>query len=136
MPSILFSHNLFSLPPRQVPWALAYSKWYHQYPRFPLQALEAASKLSEYTLTDRGTWLSSPPSVTDQLQVFKTGSDDAADPLLSPAHVLLGTNADAENAMIWQNFMKWVVRKDGGQKVVREFEKFGQILYSQAPESL
>ncbi|KIJ06837.1 hypothetical protein PAXINDRAFT_103212 [Paxillus involutus ATCC 200175] len=43
----------------QVPWALAYSKWYHQYPRFPLQALKAASVLNEYTLTDRGIWLSS-----------------------------------------------------------------------------
>jgi hypothetical protein len=56
--------------------------------------------------------------------------------LLSPAHVLLGSKADTENATIWQNFMDWVVRKDGGQKVVREFEKFGQILYSQAPERL
>ncbi|KAL0956905.1 hypothetical protein HGRIS_003010 [Hohenbuehelia grisea] len=58
----------------QVPWALAYSNWYHQYPRFPLQALSAASTLDEYTLTDRGTWLSSPQSVTSALTIFARGA--------------------------------------------------------------
>ena len=118
----------------QVPWAYDYSKWYHQYPRFPLQALEAAAKLSEYTLTDRGTWLSSPESVTSQLHIFKAGSDDADDPLLNPAHVLLGTKADSANQAVWKEFMSWVVSKDGGQKVIAGFEKGGQVLYSQAPD--
>lgn len=119
-----------------MPWALAYSKWYHQYPRFPLQALEAASQLSEYTLTDRGTWLSSPASVTAGLRIFKAGSDDAIDLLLNPAHVLLGVKADLGQIDIWGAlFMEWVVSADGGQKIIEEFKKSGQVLYSPAPRS-
>ncbi|KXN81952.1 Cytochrome P450 4c21 [Leucoagaricus sp. SymC.cos] len=38
----------------QVPWAYACSKRYHQYLRFPIQALGAAAILGEYTLSDRG----------------------------------------------------------------------------------
>ncbi|GLB40857.1 putative PBP superfamily domain containing protein [Lyophyllum shimeji] len=117
----------------QVPWALVYSKWYHQYPRFPLQAIQAASLLSEYTLTDRGTWLSSPAEVTGKLTIFKAGGDNATDPLLNPAHVLLGSKANPANTDIWNGFMEWVVQKDGGQKVIREFKKSDQVLYSEAP---
>ncbi|KAG6843824.1 hypothetical protein H0H87_012883 [Tephrocybe sp. NHM501043] len=116
-----------------VPWAFGYSIWYHQYPRFPLQAIEAASLLSEYTLTDRGTWLSSPATVTDNLNIYKAGSDNATDPLLNPARVLLGSKADSANKEIWTAFMEWVVSADGGQKVIREFKKNGQVLYSEAP---
>jgi len=117
----------------QVPWALVYSKWYHQYPRFPLQALEAASLLSEYTLTDRGTWLSSPQSVTSKLKIFKTGTDDANDPLLNPAHVLLGSKANVNDKDIANAFMKWVVSEPGGQYVVSQFKKHEEVLYSKAP---
>ncbi|KAG6853764.1 hypothetical protein C0991_001594 [Blastosporella zonata] len=117
----------------QVPWAFAYSIWYHQYPRFPLQAIQAASLLSEYTLTDRGTWLSSPSTVTDALQIFKAGSDNATDLLLNPAHVLLSSKADPANEDIWTTFMEWVVSADGGQKVIREYQNNGQVLYSEAP---
>lgn len=119
----------------QVPWALAYSKWYHQYPRFPLQALAAAASLAEYTLTDRGTWLSSPSNVTSALQLFKAGTDDATDPLLNPAHVLLGAKADPAQQQIWKEFMTWVVSSDGGQKVIKEFKKGSEVLYSEAPSS-
>ncbi|TFK65918.1 hypothetical protein BDN72DRAFT_880626 [Pluteus cervinus] len=117
----------------EVPWGLAYSKWYHQYPRFPIEALGGASLLSEYTLTDRGTWLSSPPEVTSQLAIFKAGSDVASDPLLNPAHVLLGAKADPEHLDIAQGFMAWAVSADGGQKVIGEFKKNGEVLYSKAP---
>jgi len=117
----------------QVPWAYAYSTWYHQYPRFPLQALEAAALLSEYTITDRGTYLSSPASVTNGVTIYKAGSDDASDPLLNPAHVLLGAKADPTSTDISQAFMKWVVSADGGQKVIANFKKNGEVLYSQAP---
>ncbi|KAG6853765.1 hypothetical protein C0991_001595 [Blastosporella zonata] len=116
----------------QVPWAFAYSKWYHQYPCFPLPALEAASLLSEYTVTDRGTWLSSPSSVTGKLTIFKAGSDEASDPLLNPAHVLRGSRA--ANVEMAQSFMKWVVAKEGGQKIVVGFKKEGEVLYSGAPD--
>ncbi|KAF9218792.1 hypothetical protein BS17DRAFT_798453 [Gyrodon lividus] len=120
----------------QVPWALPYSKWYHQYPRFPLQALRAAAVLNEYTLTDRGTWLSSPTEVTSILKIFAEGADvDPADPLLNPAHVLLGSKANPEDQEVWELFMTWVVDHDGGQKVIREFTtKEGEPLYSEAPE--
>jgi len=117
----------------QVPWGLDYSKWYHQYPRFPLQALEAASVLSEYTITDRGTWLSSPTNVTDALTIYKAGTDDATDLLLNPAHVLLGAKADEVYKGVWSEFMLWVVSPLGGQKIISEFEKNGEVLYSPAP---
>src|SRR5687768_1766995 len=42
----------------QVPWAIPYSTWYHVFLDFPIQALEAAATLGQYTLTDWGTWLS------------------------------------------------------------------------------
>ncbi|KDQ59678.1 hypothetical protein JAAARDRAFT_153673 [Jaapia argillacea MUCL 33604] len=121
----------------QVPWALAYSKWYHQYPQFPLQALKAASVLDEYTLTDRGTLLSSPPSVTSALVIYKAGGDEQPDDiLLNPAHVLLGAKKlEAKYTSICDQFMDWVVMKDGGQKVIREFVKNGEVLYSEAPSS-
>ena len=116
-----------------MPWALDYSKWYHQYPRLPLQSLAGASLLSEYTITDRGTWLSSPTNVTSALIIYKAGTDKAIDPLLSPAYVLLGAKADPANKDIWQEFMTWVVSPTGGQQVISQFTKNGEVLYSKAP---
>ncbi|TCD69502.1 hypothetical protein EIP91_007432 [Steccherinum ochraceum] len=113
----------------QVPWALAYSSWYHQYPRFPLQALYAASVLSEYTLTDRGTWLSSADNVIGELTVFKIGSDENPE-LYNPCNALL--SVEPLDADLSKTFMDWLVDVDGGQKVVREFEKNGEVLYTPA----
>ncbi|EPQ53954.1 hypothetical protein GLOTRDRAFT_106548 [Gloeophyllum trabeum ATCC 11539] len=118
-----------------VPWALAYSKWYHQYPQFPLQALKATSVLNEYTITDRGTWLSSDDAIVASLHIYKQGGDSTVDPLLNPAHVLLGSKVEDKYKEICKGFMDWVVMKDGGQKVIREFKKKGQVLYSEAPTS-
>ncbi|KZT27208.1 hypothetical protein NEOLEDRAFT_1161767 [Neolentinus lepideus HHB14362 ss-1] len=115
----------------QTPWALAYSKWYHQYPRFPIQALKAAAVLEEYTLTDRGTYLSSEDSTIKSVYVYKAGSDDPSDRLLLPGHVLLGSKV--KYLEICTSFMDWVIDKDGGQKVVREFKHKGQVVYSTAP---
>ncbi|KAH8103949.1 hypothetical protein BXZ70DRAFT_1005500 [Cristinia sonorae] len=112
----------------QVPWALSYSAWYHQYPQFPLQALEAASVLSEYTLTDRGTWLSSPTNVTSQLTIFKAGSDENPE-LYNPCNALLSEEPEDEIA---RTFMDWLVALDGGQKVVSNFVKHGEVLYTPA----
>ena len=94
--------------------------------------------LSEYTLTDKGIWLSSPKEVTSTLTVFAEGGDsDPNDPLLNPAHVLLGANANTANRAIWQKFIEWVQSPDGGQKVVKDFKKppgpDGVELYSPAP---
>ena len=112
---------------------MVYSKWYHQYPRFPIQALNAAAVLNEYTLTDRGTWLSSETSVTDSLHIYKASTDEASDPLLNPAHVLLGAKIDPKCKEICSDFMDWVKSADGGQKVIREFKHREEVLYSEAP---
>ncbi|KAF8900695.1 hypothetical protein CPB84DRAFT_1847157 [Gymnopilus junonius] len=117
----------------QVPWALDYSKWYHQYPRFPREALQAASLLSEYTLIDKGAWLDAPKSITSTLKIFKMGSDDADDPLLNPAHLLCGKEPLPGNESISKEFVTWVLSRDGGQKVIEKFSKNGKILYSKAP---
>ncbi|WEW57262.1 hypothetical protein PRK78_002727 [Emydomyces testavorans] len=115
----------------QVPWATAYSTWYHQYIAFPIQALTAAIRLNEYTITDFGTYLSIPRALRDQMVIYKKSTDDADDLLLNPAHLLVGTRA--KNKDVAKAFAKWLVSKDGGQKVIKEFEKDGQQLYSPAP---
>ena len=110
----------------QVPWALNYSKWYHQYPRFPAEALQAAALLSEYTLTDGGTLACLPKSMFSHLKTFKTGSDDANDPLLNPVHILRGkgTSESIANQMVHKKFMSWVVSPNGGQSVIENFSHF------------
>jgi ABC-type tungstate transport system permease subunit len=116
----------------QVPWALTYSEWYHQYPQFPLQALKGASVLDEYTLTDRGTWLSSPSQVTDALNIYKRGDEnDPQHLLLNPAHCLQGTRAPQKD--LASSFMNWVISDNGGQEVVATFKKNGQVLYTPVP---
>lgn len=114
----------------QVPWATAYSTWYHQYIAFPIQALTAAILLNEYTITDRGTILSLPPHLAQQTVIYKAATDSLDDPLLNPAHVLVSTKAaDAE---VTQKFADWVVSKEG-QKVITDFKKNGEQLYTGAP---
>jgi len=124
----------------QIPWAYAYSKWYHQYPRFPIAALTAASKLGEYTLTDRGTYLtlkSQSPDIAAELVLYKRGEDiDPTDQLLNPASVLLGSKVCEANLALAQGFMTWMVDSNGGQAVVRGFAANGttDILYTEAPD--
>ncbi|KAJ8080977.1 hypothetical protein PM082_017812 [Marasmius tenuissimus] len=122
----------------QVPWAQTASTWYHKYPHYPLEALEEASTKSEYTITDKGTWLSSPTSVTDKLAIYKGGnestttsggSNDDAALLLNPCTAVL--SAHPSNQGVAESFMSWLVSKDGGQKVVGEFKnKDGKVLYT------
>ena len=121
-----------------MPWAYDYSKWYHQYPRFPQEALKAASLLSEYTLTDLGTWITVPDAATvnSTMNIFKKGSDDANDPLLNPAHALYGAKASTgDHADIGKAFMDWLVAPEGGQNIIKTFTVNGQVLYSEAPDS-
>ncbi|KAL4964300.1 uncharacterized protein BDV14DRAFT_190390 [Aspergillus stella-maris] len=115
----------------QVPWALAYSKWYHQYADYPVQALTAAILLQEYTITDRGTYLSIDRALQNQTVIYKAATDDAEDPLLNPAHILVG--AKASNGKMAENFVQWVISEEG-QGVITGFKKNGQQLYSPAPE--
>ncbi|KAF9077543.1 hypothetical protein BDP27DRAFT_1253518 [Rhodocollybia butyracea] len=124
----------------QVPWALPPALWYHIYPRFPAQALHAASVLQEYTLTDRGMWLSGEKGVRDGLKVYKgklnlgannstlddhSESDDTV--LLNPCSALLG--ASARDKQLATQFMQWLIAPDGGQKVIKEFVKNGEQLF-------
>ena len=120
-------HSSFKL---QVPWATAYSTCYHQYVQYPLGALTAAILLQEYTLTDRGTFLSVPTNLTSQAVIYKAASDDASDPLLNPAHLLIGTKAS--NGDMALKFAQWAIGPKG-QAVITGFKKNGQQLYSGAP---
>ncbi|KAI0539085.1 putative extracellular tungstate binding protein [Xylaria digitata] len=116
----------------QVPWATAYSTWYHQFIDFPIQALTAAILLQEYTITDRGTILSLDAETANRTVIYKAGTDDASDPLLNPAHLLIGAKApNPERAVA---FAEWVI-SDRGQSVITGFEKNGEKLYSAAPSS-
>ncbi|KAH6665997.1 putative extracellular tungstate binding protein [Halenospora varia] len=114
----------------QVPWSTPYSTWYHQYIAYPIQALTAAITLQEYTLTDRGTYLSLSSDLQKQTQIYKASSDAEDDLLLNPAHALIGTKA--ENAEMARKFVKWLVGPQG-QGVIGGFKKGGEVLYSGAP---
>ncbi|KAN0067877.1 putative extracellular tungstate binding protein [Elaphomyces granulatus] len=116
----------------QVPWATAYSTWYHQYIAFPIQALTAAVLLREYTITDRGTFLSIDPSLENQTTIYKAGTDNADDLLLNPAHLLIGANAP--NLKTAQAFANWAVSA-AGQAIIVGFKNAGQQLYTGAPSS-
>ncbi|KAJ3887058.1 hypothetical protein GG344DRAFT_56358 [Lentinula edodes] len=116
----------------QVPWAHPPSPWYHIYPRFPRESLRAASVLGEYTLTDRGTWLSSEKGVREGLRVFKGEThlgDAKGGILLNPCNALLGCSPLDKDVAV--EFMRWVVKPDGGQRVVKEFVSGdGEMIYS------
>ncbi|CAE6423786.1 unnamed protein product [Rhizoctonia solani] len=130
----------------QVPWAYAYSKWYHQYVAYPIDALTAAAQLGEYTITDRGTWLSTPTNITSQLIRYNEGQDDPvqstagqpegpADPLLNPAFFLTGTKVCESNKQLADDFLTWVISEQG-QKVVEDFRgktSPTEWLYTRAP---
>lgn len=118
---------------RQVPWATPYSAWYHQYIAYPIQALTATILLSEHTITDRGTYLSISQDLQRQTTIYKASTDDADDPLLNPAHLLIGTRA--KNKAVSKAFAEWMVEKGGGQAVIVGFKKNGEQLYSPAPAS-
>ncbi|KAF8196453.1 hypothetical protein BJ912DRAFT_111431 [Pholiota molesta] len=122
----------------QLPWGHDYSRWYHQYIRFPREALLAAAALSEYTLIDYGAWLSAPTSVHSQLKMFKLGSDAADDVLINPAHLLFrGTGAarvvEKARDALCKEFYGWVVDPEGGLQVTLGFRKEGCVLYTKAP---
>ncbi|KAJ5679336.1 hypothetical protein N7462_007580 [Penicillium macrosclerotiorum] len=114
----------------EVPWATAYSTWYHQYVAYPIQALTAAITLGEYTLTDRGTYLSISPELQSQTTIYKAATDSASDPLLNPAHILIGK--DAKNEKMADQFAQWAISAEG-QHVITSFKKNGQQLYTGAP---
>ncbi|RAH70313.1 uncharacterized protein BO66DRAFT_451160 [Aspergillus aculeatinus CBS 121060] len=101
----------------QVPWATTYSTWYHQYIAYYVQALTAAILLEEYTVTDRGTYLTISEDLQSQTAIYKAGTDSSGDPLLNPAHI---------------SFAQWI-RSSEGQAVITGFKKNGRQLYTGAP---
>ncbi|KAK3176578.1 hypothetical protein OEA41_007901 [Lepraria neglecta] len=115
----------------QTPWAPPVSPWYHMLKDFPFQAIRKAAELGEYTLTDRGTWCAIESTVRDELTIFAQGKDDEDDPLLNPAHLLVGTHA--KNKAMANCFADWMIREDGGQRVIKEFRRNGYDLYTIAP---
>ncbi|KJA19328.1 hypothetical protein HYPSUDRAFT_1096123 [Hypholoma sublateritium FD-334 SS-4] len=123
----------------QLPWGHDYSRWYHQFIRFPREALRAAAALSEYTLIDYGAWLSAPPCVRAGMRVYKIGSDAADDVLLNPAHLLYrGATSkapDNEDGALSTAFYEWIVDPAAGMQVTLGFSKAGQTMYSNPPPS-
>lgn len=133
------------LPHSQVPWGYDYSRWYHQYVRFPREALRTASALDEYTLIDYGAWLSAPSSVCERMKIFKlaeTETDSNEESiLLNPAHLLYAGEAPRyvtpENERLCQQFFEWTSDTGvmGGIAVTLALEKKGFKLYVDIPRS-
>lgn len=101
--------------------------------------------MGEYTITDRGTWLSTPADVTSTLVRYNAGQDDknqdvggtgenAADPLLNPAFFLSSTKICDDNKQLAADFLNWTISEDG-QKVVEDFRSqfSSEWLYTRAP---
>lgn len=97
---------------------------------------KAASLLKEYTVTDRGTWLSTPEKYTKQLVIYNEGNDEnPQDPLLNPAFFLIGTKAS--DRKLAKDFVDWVTSSNG-QGVIENFKgklggNSGESLYTGAP---
>jgi hypothetical protein len=76
-------------------------------------------------------------TVADNLVVYKRGEDsDPADPLLNPAAILLGGQVCEKNMKLAQDFVTWMVDPNGGQAIVKCFQKPGTkgYLYTTAPD--
>ncbi|KAI1310716.1 putative extracellular tungstate binding protein [Xylaria venustula] len=98
---------------------------YHQYIAFPIQALTAAILLEGYTITDKGTTLSLDTEVAKQTVIYKAGTDeDPNDPLLNPAHLLVGAKAPNPDRAV--AFATWVV-SERGQSLIASFKKNGDF---------
>lgn len=65
-----------------------------------------------------------------QTIIYKAATDEADDPLLNPARLLIGKAA--KNSKIVQSFADWLVSQSG-QRVIADFKKNGQQLYGPAP---
>ncbi|KAF9888773.1 hypothetical protein FE257_008349 [Aspergillus nanangensis] len=116
----------------QVPWATAYSTWYHQYIDYPIQALSAASLLQEYTITDRGTYLTladQNKTLTDNIHIYKNGED--VPELLNSADIIVATKP--KDKEVAANFVKWVHGHEGQQVIVNFHKKDGYCLYKGFP---
>jgi ABC-type tungstate transport system permease subunit len=77
--------------------------------------------------------LSLDQKLQNQTVTYKAGGDeDPEDPLLNPAHALVG--AKAPNGEEASRFVKWLI-SDEGQDVIGNFKKNGEVLYTKAPKA-
>lgn len=67
--------------------------------------------------------------MADETVIYKAATDDEDDPLLNPAHLLIGEGAPK----MAQTFTDWALGPNG-QKVITDFKKNGEQLYSAAPK--
>ncbi|PYI32501.1 hypothetical protein BP00DRAFT_435280 [Aspergillus indologenus CBS 114.80] len=88
-----------------VPWATAYSTWYHHYIAYPFQALTAAILLEK--------------DLQRQTTIYKAATDSLSDLVLYPAHIL--------------RIACPVSYEQGRPAVVTGFRKNGQQPYTGAP---
>ncbi|KAI9042677.1 uncharacterized protein KD926_005283 [Aspergillus affinis] len=114
-----------------VPWATTYSKWYHQYMDYPIQVLKAAINLGEYTVTDRGTYmtLQNEENITDSIHIYKSGEDIPE--LLNPADILISKKAEDKD--LPSDFVQWVLSEDGQKVIVNFHKEHGFCLYRGFP---
>lgn len=118
------------------PWSEPYSGWYHRYVAFPAEALRAASVLGEYTLCDRGSWYAVPEQVRKNMCVYKEAENleiQEEDALLNPALLLIGSRVAEGSEEVVRRWAEWLVRDDGGQRVVATFALGGAVLHAKAP---
>lgn len=54
--------------------------------------------------------------------------------MLNPAHLLVGTKSKNETEA--NAFVDWMIRHDGGQQVIKTFERNGAVLYTEAPQNI
>ncbi|KAH8424795.1 uncharacterized protein LDX57_002538 [Aspergillus melleus] len=116
----------------QVPWATNYSKWYHQYMAYPQEALKAAVALEEFTITDRGTYLTlreADEALAEKTRIYKSGDENDAQELLNPANMIITANSARKERA--RQFVEWVQGSEG-QSVIDCFAKGKYCLYKSA----
>jgi hypothetical protein len=75
---------------------------------FPDWGVAGGSEVIEYMLVDRGTWYAVSEDIKGGLSVYKEAFDAAEDdPLLNPAHVLMGHRARGKT--LADDFVQWLV---------------------------
>lgn len=81
-------------------------------------------------LGDQVLHLSIDQALAHKTTIYKAATDDPADPLLNPAHMLVGKKAS--NMKMADKFTQWVISAEG-QAVITGFKKNGKQLYTAAP---
>ncbi|KAJ5089594.1 hypothetical protein N7532_008278 [Penicillium argentinense] len=71
-----------------------------------------------YSYADAGTsdlfhltYLSVDQEIANRTFIYKAATDDASDPLLNPAHVLIGK--DSKNEKMADKFTQWAISAEG-----------------------